>query len=264
MILRGKPVGDSTLISKRKNAISERFSCFSHQGRLVAMTTKNKKSETADEPLLSAKMKEKLYPAVLDLFSRKDFHQVNLREIYKKSGISPSTIYKYFPSKEALLFSVLDEKITEIGKLAEIHIKGIESTREILRKIFWVTMDFYDENPGVAIAAFITVPVRSWMREKSYIRKDATKLFAEVCEHGRKRGEIDPAVSSGDIMDLYFMHCYREIHVWFYHGMKWKLADTIARFYPIFWKTISAECSLTDSRASYRSRQLGNLKKKKL
>jgi AcrR family transcriptional regulator len=212
------------------------------------MTTENTQTDTPDRPLLSAKMKERLYPAVLELFSRNDFHQVNLREIYKQTGISPSTIYKYFPSKEALLFSVLDEKISEIGKIAEVHIKGIESTREILRKIFWVTMDFYDRNPAVAVVAFITVPVRSWMREKSYVRKDAAKLFSEVCGYGHKRGEIDPAISSGDVMDLYFMHCYRQIHVWFLHGMKGKLADTLPRFYPIFWKAVSAECPLVETK----------------
>jgi AcrR family transcriptional regulator len=134
------------------------------------MTTEKKTPTAVEKPSLPAKVKERLYPAVLDLFSQHDFHQVNLREIYRRSGISPSTIYKYFPSKEALLFAILDEKITEVGRLAEIHIKGIESTREIFRKIFWVTLDFYDQNPGVAITAFITVPMRTWMREQSYIR----------------------------------------------------------------------------------------------
>ena len=75
------------------------FHAFHIEGRPVAMTNQKTETETAGGPV-SAKMKEKLYPAVLDLFSGKDFHQVNLREIYKKSGMSPSTIYKYFPSKE--------------------------------------------------------------------------------------------------------------------------------------------------------------------
>ncbi len=205
------------------------------------MTTEKKTPAAAEKPSLPAKVKERLYPAVLDLFSQHDFHQVNLREIYRRSGISPSTIYKYFPSKEALLFAILDEKITEVGRLAEIHIKGIESTREILRKIFWVTLDFYDQNPGVAITAFITVPMRTWMREQSYIREDATRMFEIVFDHGCKRGEIDPAIRPRDIMDLYFMFCYRQIHMWFFQGMKWKLADTLPAFYPMFWKIVSAE-----------------------
>ena len=42
-------------------------------------------------------------------------------------------------------------------------------------------------------------------------------------------------------MDLYFIHGYRQIHVWFFHEMKGKLVDTLPPFYPIFWKTVSAE-----------------------
>src|SRR4030042_5558529 len=97
------------------------------------------------------KLKERLYPAVLSLFSQKDFHQVQIREICKRSGLSPSTIYKYFASKEELLFTLLDESISEIVSLVKVHLQGLESTKEIFRKIFWVSMDYYDRNPGVAI-----------------------------------------------------------------------------------------------------------------
>ena len=203
-----------------------------------------KKKKAGRKPPMPPKMKERLYPAVLDLFSRHDFHQVNLREIYRTSGLSPSTIYKYFHSKEDLLFTILDEKISEIGVLAAMHVKGIESSKEIFRKVFWVTLDYYDHNPGVAIAAFITVPMRSWMREKTYIRKDASTFFADIYEYARQRGEVDPSISRKTCMDLYFMFCYRQIHIWYFKGMKWKLVDALPDFYPVFWKTISSDSSV--------------------
>ena len=189
---------------------------------------------------LPPKLKERLYPAVLELSSREDFHQVNIREIYKKSGISPSTIYKYYSSKEDLLFTILDEKISEIARLVHLHIQGLESTKEIIRKIFWVTLDYYDRNPGVAVTAFITIPLRSWMREPSYIREDAYSVIIDVYNRGISNGEIDPAITISDCVDQYYMYCYRQIHMWYFHGMKWKLVDTIPRFYPIFWKTVSS------------------------
>ncbi len=189
---------------------------------------------------LPEKLKARLYPAVLDLFAHNDFHQVNMREIYDKSGISPSTIYRYFPSKEDLLFAILDEKIGEIGALVPEQIRGLESTREIFRKIFWITMDYYDRNPGVAVTAFITVPMRTWMKEKSYVRLDAAAILNEVVEKGRERGELDPALGAGQIMDQYYMHCYRQIHQWYFRGMKRRLADGIPGFFEVFWKTVSA------------------------
>ena len=186
------------------------------------------------------KLKERLYPAVLDLFSQKDFHQVQIREVCKRSGLSPSTIYKYFASKEELLFTILDESISEIVSLVRIHLQGLESTREIFRKIFWVSMDYYDRNPGVAITAFITVPMRTWMKESSYTKNDFLSVAEDLIRLGLKRKEIDRRVQPEQIRDLYYMYCHRQIQLWYYHGMKWKLVETIPRFFRLFWKSIAA------------------------
>lgn len=192
---------------------------------------------------MPAKLKGRLYPVVLDLFSQKDFHQVQIREICKRSGLSPSTIYKYFTSKEELLFTILDENISEIVALSRVHLQGLESTKEIFRKVFWVSMDFYDRNPGVAITAFITVPMRTWMKAASYSKSDFLEVTSGLITDGLKRKEIDPAVDSKQIRDLYYMYCHRQIQLWYYHGMKWKLVDTIPRFFHLFWKTIAAPSS---------------------
>jgi len=203
-----------------------------------------KKVSTKKRPKLQlpmpAKLKERLYPAVLDLFSQKDFHQVQIREICKRSGLSPSTIYKYFASKEELLFTLLDESISEIVSLVRVHLQGLESTKEIFRKIFWVSMDYYDRNPGVAITAFITVPMRTWMKESSYTKNDFLAVAKDLIKLGLKRNEIDRRVQPEQIRDLYYMFCHRQIQLWYYHGMKWKLVATIPRFFGLFWKTIAA------------------------
>jgi len=198
-------------------------------------------SEKSPLPQLPDKLRDRLYPAVLDLFSRNDFHQVNMREICKISGLSLSTVYKYFPSKEALLFTLLDQKISEIGTLMKMHLEGLENTKELFRKVFWVTMDYYDRNPGVAITAFITVPMRTWMREASYRRNDAHDIMTRITRHGHDRREIASHIKPGQIMDLYFMFCHRQIQLWYYHGMKWSLVSTIPSFFNLFWKSVSPE-----------------------
>ena len=201
---------------------------------------KNTRGQSHKPPsALPVKLKERLFPAVLELFAENDFHHVNIRQIYRKSGVSPSTIYRYFPSKEGLLFSILDEKISEIGVLVREHIKGIESTKEILRKIFWVTMDYYDRNPGVAVTAFITVPMRTWMKEQSYRRDDASAIIQEVVKRARERGDIDSSIRTSQILDQYYMHCYRQIHLWYFNGMTTKLVDRIPAFFDILWKTLA-------------------------
>ncbi len=197
-------------------------------------------SKSADKEI-PVKIKDRLYPVVLDLFAHNDFHQVNLRDISTKSGMSTSTIYRYFPSKEALLFAILDEKLSEIRRLVSIHIQGIESTKEIIRKIFWVTMDFYDRNPEVAIISFVTVPMSTWIREPGFIRGEETRVLVDIMKGAKRRNDINTKVALQFINDVYYMVCYRYIYTWYYHGMKWKLVDTIPQFFDHVWKMLEPE-----------------------
>jgi len=51
-------------------------------------TIKENTDNLTDRPEIPEKLKQRLYPAVLELFSDYDFHQVNIREISKRTGVS--------------------------------------------------------------------------------------------------------------------------------------------------------------------------------
>lgn len=186
------------------------------------------------------KIKQRLYPVVLDFFAENDFHQVNLRKISKVSGLSTGTIYKYFKSKEDLILEILEEKMDEIKQLTGLHDQGLKNTKERFRKSFWAVMDYYDRNPSLAISFFITVPTRTWMQRKSYARYDIHEQISKIADQGRERGELDPTINNVQITGLYFMHLQREITIWYYRGRQWKLVDSLDFFFPIFWKTVSS------------------------
>ncbi len=188
--------------------------------------------------LLSEKLQARLYPVVLEMFSNHDFHQVNIRAISRVSGVSSGTIYKYFDSKEDLIFSILNQEINQIAVIIKLHISGMRDIKEILRKVFWSTMDFYDQNPGVAITAFITVPMRNWMKEGRMTLVDEAEVLLKPITIARSTGQLSPEISDKQLLDLYYMHCYRHIHQWYFHGMQKKLAETIDDFFDVFWRTV--------------------------
>ncbi len=185
------------------------------------------------------KHKHRLYPAVLEVFSERDFHQVDMRTISKKSGVSISTIYQYYSSKESLLFSILSEHLDELVDLIALHLQGLDSSKEIFRKVLWVTMDFYDNRPGVAITMFITVPTRTWMQQEAY--RIGNKMMDRVIKEAHDRGDIDPRIDPRLFKDIFYMISYRLIMSWYYFGMKWKLVDALERDFEIFWKMMDRE-----------------------
>lgn len=52
--------------------------------------------------------KEKIFDVSLDLFSKKGYDSVSLREIAEDVGIKKSSIYSHYPSKEAILMDIFD------------------------------------------------------------------------------------------------------------------------------------------------------------
>lgn len=198
-----------------------------------------KKIMASDKHVIPEKLKERLYPVVLRQFSSKDFHAVNIRDISKESGISTGTIYKYFTSKEDLLFSIIDEKLLVLASLLRMHLAGTEDIREMFRKLFWVTMNFFDDNHDLAVTAFVTVPLKSFMASKSYKRETEMDILNEVVEKAKKRGAVISDIENHYFADLYMMIIQRHIQNWYEHGMRWKLADTIYNFFDFFWKVVA-------------------------
>ena len=192
-----------------------------------------------EKPVIPEKIKERLYPVVLRQFSMKDFHAVNIRDISKESGISTGTIYKYFSSKEDLLFSIIDEKLHDLASLLRMHLAGTEDVREMFRKMFWVTMNFFDNNPELAITAYITVPLKSFMANKIYRRETEMDIWNGIIEKAKKKGAVISDIENHYFVDLYVMIVTRHIQNWYVYGMKWKLAENIDNFFNFFWKVVA-------------------------
>lgn len=58
-----------------------------------------------------------------------------------------------------------------------------------------------------------------WMKDKSYRRQDNLTLLKTHILRAMDQGDIDPTLSSSQIMDTYYMVCHRYIHNWYYEGM---------------------------------------------
>ncbi len=57
---------------------------------------------------LNPEIHKRLEKAVLEVFSNSDFHKASIRDIAEKAGVSFTTIYKHYGSKERLVFAFVD------------------------------------------------------------------------------------------------------------------------------------------------------------
>lgn len=153
---------------------------------------------------LTEATRERINAAVLDAFAAKEFHQVRLRDIATEAGVSLQTIYKYYGSKETLLYQSLDVWMSDLATQLTRHLRGIETYRDKLRKLFWSVLDFFERNPKV-IQVFITsVHLSSWRHNASFRQTELVQLLFGVLREGREQGVLTDEVDEVTQLDFIY------------------------------------------------------------
>jgi AcrR family transcriptional regulator len=184
---------------------------------------------------------ERLFPAAIEVFAERDFHAVGMRDIAAASGVSTATMYKYFRSKEALLFVILKQELAAIDVGIRAAVAEAQSAREQWRACFRELMRHYDANPDFATVYFITVPTKTWISEGSWASFGSADFLQDLAARQRAAGQIDRSISPSMAASLVFMLCAREVQLWFYRGKSWRLTDRSDRMTALFWKAVSLE-----------------------
>ena len=144
-------------------------------------------------PALRPDVHARLEKAVLEIFSESDFHKANIRDVARKAGVSFTTIYKHYGSKERLLFSFLDIWLEKLTERITDHLQGIEDLKEKMRKVYWLQLDYYERHQGLGKILFMTLPMQTWMSDQTFRQKRMINLYLEVLKRGQARGDIEPS-----------------------------------------------------------------------
>jgi len=75
--------------------------------------------------------KQLIVKAAMALFEEKTFHEIGMREIAVKAGVSAASIYRYFPSRDDLFVEALIQNINIIGKLLQRRVENGDNMETI-------------------------------------------------------------------------------------------------------------------------------------
>jgi len=187
---------------------------------------------------LDPEVHRRLEAAVLDVFSQSDFHRANIRTIAKMAGISFTTIYRHYGSKEGLLFSFVNDWLRGLTERMADHLQGIEDLKEKLRKFFWVQLDYYERNPGVGRIIFMTVPITTWMGDKTFAQDKMIHLFLDTLRQGQAAGVLNSRVRAGVLVDIFNGMVQRTFFMWVYRGQNESLAAQANVLFEMLWRAI--------------------------
>lgn len=126
--------------------------------------------------------RQELLRKSLRLFTRKGYHNINMKEIAAENGVSTGSLYHYFPSKENMLAQMIawlgDENVDEYIR----RTSSIESVRDRFDMIvsYWKeNRELYQNIMLLAIDVFRNVDMKQWKEVYSFFAERYTAGMAE-------------------------------------------------------------------------------------
>mgnify|MGYP003590111154 CR=1 FL=1 len=188
---------------------------------------------------LKPEVRDRLEIAVMEIFSNSDFHKSTMRDVAKKAGISFSTIYNYFGSKEKLLFAYVDVYLGKLTDRIIDHLQGIEDLKEKMRKVLWVQLDYYERHPALGRILFMTVPMQTWIADETFEQKKMFDLFMNVLRQGQSNGMLNNQVPTGVLLDLIMGFVQRSFFMWIVRRQRYSLAADSNSKFEMIWRALS-------------------------
>ena len=185
---------------------------------------------------IKADAHRRLEEAVLEIFSNSDFHKASIRDVAEKAGVSFTTIYKHYGSKERLVFAFVDLWMGELTDRIVDHLQGIEDLKEKLRKVFWLQLDYYERHVGLGKIVYMTLPMNTWMSDETFSQKRMMGLMIDVLRQGQEEGVLNRDVRAGILLDFLMGVVQRSFFMWVLRGRKESLSGQANQMFEMIWR----------------------------
>lgn len=146
------------------------------------------------EPRWRTERRDRIVDATVDLLREGDLEQVQMNEVAAAAAVGKATLYRYFPSKQALILACFDSFMSELCARVE-------------------QAEAQDAEPRTRLASLIGVATDVLTRHKSFLRM-LTRRKAEIDEDARRlmmsrrerllavvKHNIEDGIARGDYRD---------------------------------------------------------------
>ncbi|AMP06186.1 bacterial regulatory s, tetR family protein [Collimonas pratensis] len=212
---------------------------ITHMMKMAKTPPVEKQKIVLDRALLKPAIQQRIEGAVLDLFSEREFHSVSFGEIAAAANVSLQTIYKYYGSKEALLFACLETWLGALASRMLDHLQGIESCQDKLRKVFWVVLDFFDRNPKVSQLIMSSLQISAWGRDRTFRQPEMMEVLMKTLTDGRAEGVLTDEVNEKILLDYFIGILERLVHMHTMRGEQEPLALQANALFKMLWRAIA-------------------------
>jgi AcrR family transcriptional regulator len=135
--------------------------------------------------------RQRLLDAALQVYAERGADDASLDEIARRAGVGIGTLYRHFPTRQALLEAVYRDQVEELCAVArELHDEAPPG--QALERWLRALMAFATTKKNLS-SSLMSGPNKSEVATScsAMVRDAATKLLAEAQATGQVRGDVD-------------------------------------------------------------------------
>ena len=152
----------------------------------------------------AARNRERVLEAAKTVFSAGG-PDVSLEAVARRAGVGIGTLYRHFPTREALFEAVYRREVQQLADLAEELKVGTEPA-EALRRWMHSNVEFVATKKGMSAALALAAYKPSELY--AYTAERLTKAVAGLLDRAVAAGEIRADVSAADLLRALVAMCY--------------------------------------------------------
>ncbi|HMU27432.1 MAG TPA: helix-turn-helix domain-containing protein [Solirubrobacterales bacterium] len=152
--------------------------------------------------------REKIFAAARELFAR-DAEGVQMEEIASHAGVGVGTIYRHFPTKQALLTEMVRTRFSRFTEIA-LEAERIDDPREAVETLIRQSCVEVEGDAGFQLA-MMSPDELEWEgieQEKAAFAEPATRIIDRAVESGAVRSDFSfadfPMLMCGITSTMYF------------------------------------------------------------
>jgi len=121
----------------------------------------------------SQQMVERIIAAGHDVLLERGYEATTTNHIAAAAGVSPGSLYQYFPDKTAILAVVLDRYSDEIvARMSRAFLRAVGApTRDAVRATATALLDVCEENPGLLRVLVEQMPRSAGSNRLAFVRR---------------------------------------------------------------------------------------------
>lgn len=133
--------------------------------------------------------------------------EASLEAVAKRAGVGIGTLYRHFPTREALFEAVYRREVEQLSELAE-HLRSAKDPVDALRRWLRSGVEFVATKKGMSAALALTYQSSSELAAFSMERltKAIGSLLDRAIAAGQMRGDLSPEDLLRALIGMCYMH----------------------------------------------------------